>query len=134
MAPKEYLRQYAALNAEIDCKLEEKRQLEALATNISAAFGSGSGGSGVSDKVGRNVDKIIDLEKEIDAKIDKLVDLREEIEAAIEAVEDSRYRTILTERYINGKKWADIADNMHIDVRWVFSLHGYALKKIKIQQ
>ena len=134
MAPKEYLRQYAALNAEIDCKLEEKRQLEALATNISAAFGSGSGGSGVSDKVGRNVDKIIDLEKEIDAKIDKLVDLREEIEAAIEAVEDSRYRTILTERYINGKKWADFADNMHIDVRWVFSLHGYALKKIKIQQ
>ena len=134
MTPKEYLQQYAALNAEIDCKLEEKRQLEALATNISATFGSGSGGSGVSDKVGRNVDKIIDLEKEIDAKIDKLVDLREEIEAVIDTIEDSRYRTVLTERYINGKKWADIADNMHIDVRWVFSLHGYALKKIKIQQ
>lgn len=134
MTPKEYLRQYAALNAEIVCKLEEKRQLEALATNISAAFGSGSGGAGVSDKVGKNSARIADLEKEIDKKIDRLVDLREEIETAIAAVEDSRYRTILTERYINGKKWSDIASNMHIDVRWVFSLHGYALKEIKIQQ
>lgn len=131
MTPKEYLRQYAALNAEIDCKFEEKRQLEALAMNISAAFGSGSGGSGVSDKVGKNSARIADLEKEIDKKIDRLVDLREEIETAIAAVEDSRCRTLLEEHYINGKSWEKVAEVMGYSYyHTVARLHPKALKEI----
>lgn len=131
MTAKEYLSQYAALDAEINCKLEQLAKLRALSTSIPAPSGGGSSGS-PSDRTGNITAKIIDMENEINAKIDRLVDLQKEIEAIIEAVEDSRYRTILTERYINRKKWEDIADILHIDLRWLYVLHGRALNEIKI--
>lgn len=131
MTAKEYLKQYAELDAEINCKLEQLAKLRALSTSIPAPSGGGSSGS-PSDRTGRITEKIVDLENEINAKIDRLVDLQKEIEEIIEAVEDSRYRIILTERYINRKKWEDIADILHIDLRWLYVLHGRALNEIKI--
>ena len=133
MTAKEYLKQYAALNAEINCKLEQLAGLRAISTSIPAPSGAGGSGS-PSDRTGNITAKIVDMENEINAKIDRLVDLQKEIETVIEAVDDVRYRTILTERYINGKKWTDISAILHIDLRWVYSLHGEALKKIKIHQ
>ncbi|MGN0577936.1 MAG: DUF1492 domain-containing protein [Ruminiclostridium sp.] len=131
MTAKEYLSQYAALDAEINCKLEQLAKLRALSTSIPAPSGGGSSGS-PSDRTGNITAKIVDMENEFNAKIDRLVDLQKKIETTIEAVEDSRYRTILTERYINRKKWEDIADILHIDLRWLYVLHGRALNEIKI--
>lgn len=131
MTAKEYLKQYAALNSEINRNLEKLAALRALSTSIPAPSGGG-GSNSPSDRTGRIMDKIIDFESKINAKIDSLVDLKAEIEAAIDTVEDSKQREILQKRYISCKNWEVIAEEMHLDLRWVYRLHGKALQQIKI--
>lgn len=130
MTAKEFLSQYRTLNAKINAKLDEAAKIRALAERVTPS--EQGGGSGiVSDRVGRGAVRLADLEREIDQDIDRLMDLRAEIETAIENVEDERYRVILTERYLNGKKWCEVSKAVHIsDMNWLFKLHGRALKKI----
>ena len=52
---------------------------------------------------------------------------RKEIEGIIRAVEDSTLRTLLEYRYINGKKWEEIALMMGYDYRYILKIHGKAL-------
>lgn len=73
------------------------------------------------------ISKIVDLETEINTEIDKLVEKRKEIESVIRAVEDSTLRTLLEYRYINGKKWEEIALMMGYDYRYILKIHGKAL-------
>lgn len=128
---KQYLGQYRLLDAKISSKIEQRNRYISLATSMSPSYGD-SHSSGVSDKIGTTVSKIIDLENEINEDIDELIDMKREIEACINNVSDLRLRVILAEKYINGKKWGRIADELHIEIRWIYKLHNRALKKIKI--
>ena len=127
MTAKEYLNRYCRINAEIDCKLEEIARYRSMATRLSptARFDKNVN---VTDKVGRAVAKIVDLEREIDAEIDELERVRTEITDTIAAVGDERYKTLLTMRYINGHKWEKIALDMHYSYANVVQfLHPSAL-------
>lgn len=123
---KEYLLGYQHLNQRINCLLLEQQQWRELATRVSPNLsgmprgGKGGGAQGA-------ISKIIDLETQINAEIDKLVDKRREIEGIIRAVEDSTLRTLLEYRYINGKKWEEIALMMGYDYRYILKIHGKAL-------
>ena len=61
---------------------------------------------------------------------DKLIALREDAKARIEQIEDGRYRDVLVRRYLQGDSWEWIALGMGYDLRWVFRLHGKALRDI----
>lgn len=95
MTAKEYLEQYRRLKIEIDSKTEQLEELREFAKSVSHSSGAG-GHAGVSDKVGKTVAKIIDLENEISCQIDKLLELKKEIESTIAKVEDPVLRQILT--------------------------------------
>ena len=82
MTAKEYLEQYRRLKIEIDSKTEQLEELREFAKSVSHSSGAG-GHAGVSDKVGKTVAKIIDLENEISCQIDKLLELKKEIESTI---------------------------------------------------
>ena len=56
-----------------------------------------------------------------------MVEKRKEIEGIIRAVEDNILRTLLEYRYINGKKWEEIALMMGYDYRYILKIHGKAL-------
>jgi RNA polymerase sigma factor (sigma-70 family) len=81
------------------------------------------------------------LERLCDLKSDLITEYEEqvneqnihmlEIENAIRALTDERYRTVLSMRYLDGRSWGYIAEHMGYDLRWVYRLHGRALKKIK---
>ena len=75
--------------------------------------------------------KIIDLEHEIDRDIDALVDLKQEIIHIVNSIESAEYRTILEMRYLQFKKWEQIALSMSTDLRWVYRMHGRALNEIQ---
>ena len=127
MTAKEYLNRYCRINAEIDCKLEEIARYRSMATRLSPTARFDKNGN-VTDKVGRAVAKIVDLEREIDAEIDELERVRTEITDTIAAVGDERYKTLLTMRYINGHKWEKIALDMHYSYANVVQfLHPSAL-------
>ena len=123
---KEYLLGYQRLNQRINRLLLEQQQWRELATRVSPNLsGMPRGGKGGGTQGA--ISKIVDLETEINAEIDKLVEKRKEIEGIIRAVEDNILRTLLEYRYINGKKWEEIALMMGYDYRYILKIHGKAL-------
>lgn len=72
-------------------------------------------------------DRLVELDATINQRIDQLVDTKQEIIDVIAQVPDSRYRTLLTERYTAFKTWEQIAVDMNYTWRRVMQLHGEAL-------
>lgn len=126
---KEYLLGYQRLNQRINRLLLEQQQWRELATRVSPNLSGMPRGGGEGGTQGA-ISKIIDLETEINAEIDKLVEKRKEIEGIIRMVEDSTLRTLLEYRYINGKKWEEIALMMGYDYRYILKIHGKALSML----
>ena len=127
MSVKDYLKQYKAIDREIDRLLEEQQHWKDLALRVTPGY-DGSSGS----ETGRitAVERVTEWEQRIDQKVHQLVELREEMEGMISAVEDGTQKEILLRRYINGQRWESIADEMHLEYRWVIRLHGRALQKL----
>ena len=126
---KEYLLGYQRLNQRINRLLLEQQQWRELATRVSPNLSGMPRGVGGGCTQGA-ISKIVDLETEINAEIDKLVEKRKEIEGIIRAVEDSTLQTLLEYRYINGKKWEEIALMMGYDYRYILKIHGKALSML----
>ena len=129
---KEYLLGYQRINHRINSLLLEQQRLRDLVVGVSpnlSGMPRGGGGSGTQGTIA----KIIDLETEINLEIDKLVEKRKEIEQVIRTTEDSTLRALLEYRYINGKKWEEIALMMGYDYRWILRLHGRALELVDEQ-
>ena len=130
MTAKEYLSQYSTLFVLIDCKREQIKELEAVATSVSpSASGFGSSGE-VSDKVGKTVGKIVDLEMLVLSEIENLVKLNEEIRKQTTALSNLEYQYILEEHYFNGKPFEYIAEKLHCDRSTICRKHGTALSLI----
>lgn len=133
MTAKEYLSQYRTLDAEINSKLEQAAQLRALAAKVSPSTGFGSSG-GISDRVGKTVAKIVDLENEINEKIDNLIDLKKEIDTRIAAIANPAYRIILENYYILGKSFEEIGEMLNYSRMQICRNHGTALTFISIPE
>ncbi len=130
MTAKEYLKQYRRLSDDIDSKKEQVERLRELAKGVSRSAETGISGR-ISDRVGRMVAKILDLENELCCQIRRQLELKAEIEGAIAKVDDPTLRQLLTFRYISGDEWEQIAKSMNYSIRQIYRLHGKALQKIK---
>lgn len=131
MTAKEYLKRYRFISASVRSKLSQIDELRYYAQRLSPSARFDKSGN-VTDKVGRTVAKIVDLERATQSDIDELVTVGENIRRAINGIDDERMRLILTMRYINGYSWEKIAETLHYEKRQVFRLHGNALQKIKM--
>jgi DNA-directed RNA polymerase specialized sigma subunit len=78
--------------------------------------------------------KMMDLESEINVDIDRLVDTKRAIKQAVECVPDISQRTLLELRYICGKTWEEIAEEMFFGIRWVHRLHEKALRSVRVKE
>lgn len=128
MTAKEYLNQARTLDLLINAKQSELYSLKLMATSISSPVISEKVQSGGENNAMRIIDKIVDLQNEINLEIDKLVDLKSQIMDEIKQVNDPVERILLTERYINNKSWMEIANMMHYTERQVHNIHGKSLK------
>lgn len=83
----------------------------------------------------KGLDEIVIRYEEICGKYEKQLKRYQQetvaIENAIEGVQDPRLRLILRYKYMDGLKWETIADIMRYDVRWIYRLHGEALRAIE---
>ena len=127
------LQEYRKLDGRINRALDEKRRWEELAVRISPVYSDMPRGGGNGDKLTEAVQRIVDLEAEIDRDIDRLVDLRQWIERNIDAVEDTRLRDILRRRYVDGDRIEKIAVDMMLDYRWVRRLLTRALRDLTLE-
>ncbi len=129
MGAVELLKQAYYIDVRIDNKLEQMEALNALATKATTTFGN-EPVSGTRDvhKREETICKIVDLQNEINADIDSLVDLKRELRKTIESIPNVDYRTVLELRYLNFRKWEEIAVTMGYRLRNVHYIHGKAIE------
>jgi DNA-directed RNA polymerase specialized sigma subunit len=127
MTPKEYLEQYHVLDAAIDSKREQIENLKVTATKVSPSSEGSASSSGASDRVGKAVAQLLDLENEIADDIEMLVALKKEILAQINVIPNLEYRYILEEHYFNRHSFEFIAERLGCERSTVCRRHGTAL-------
>ena len=129
---KRYLRKARKLDTLVHTKLSEIDRLRELAECISSSRMGDKVSSNKGNTSMQTVDKIVDLQAEIRKEIAELVNLIGEIHTKIELLEDTRERIVLTEFYINGKEWGEIAEIVGYGERQVHRKHGNALEHLKM--
>lgn len=120
-----YLAKAQLLDTQIDVKLEHIARLRALKARRSPGASGDARGIAL---------RMAEAERELDERIDELLDLKAAIRRAIDGVEDDRCRLILELRYLSGKPWQAIADQLHYDRTMVWRLHVKALEAVKLPE
>lgn len=132
MTPKEYLQQYRDAVRRAAAAQDHLDELRSMATRITPNYSSEGGGTHqTGDKLGAAVAKILDAEARVDEEVELLIAVEHEVTRAINKVKDASLRTLLYERYINGKTWERIAVDMNYSYRGVTKMHGRALQAVK---
>lgn len=83
--------------------------------------------SGPKNSLEITICKIDELEHTINARIDELVDLKKITMRAIQNLQDFDQQNVLIARYIDGKKWFDIAFDLNFSISQIYKIHGKAL-------
>jgi len=129
---KAWLMRYKELDKEINRELDELTRLKAMCEKVTATYSDvpmrAPGKAASKEDV---YVRMVDLMDKINRKIDLFVDMRGEIERAIHTVDDPTLRLLLKLRYLDGKKWEQIAVELGYDYRWTLRLHGRALERLK---
>ena len=132
MTPKQYLRQAFVLDRLIKAnmtRIEELREIQMWMYHTAA--GEHVQSSRRMDQIGEITARFLDAMAETAKDIMQLMKLQHEIITTINALPRSEHRLVLYERYINMKKWEEIAEESNYDVRTIYRLHGKALSEIK---
>jgi len=130
------LLQTAQINMQIEAKLEEISYWRKLASKAESVYYSDTGGTKGSggrknSKIEDCVCKIVTIEDSLKKDMDKLFQLKKKISDTINRVQEPECKTLLIHRYLCGKTWEKIAEDMGYSyVHVVHRLHPKALKKI----
>ena len=73
--------------------------------------------------------KAVELEEEIKALEYELTQKRADVIDLISKLEKD-YQIVLIKRYFEKKSWGEIAASMYYTERWIYKMHGTALKKL----
>ena len=128
MTAKEYLQQARSLDMLINAKRDELYALRLTATSVSSPVLGDKVKSGGTNNAMQIVDKIIALQELINSEVDRLVDIKADMHEKIARVSIPSYAALLTDKYINGLTFAQIAERLNVDDRTVYRWHGIALQ------
>ena len=130
----DFLKRYAPINNRINRKIEEKSMWWSRATKITPTYSDMPKGGEQSNKIQSYIEKIEEIEKDIDSGIDELVKVKAEIEAAIKTVPDEKLKELLEYWYIDGKKPWEISRKMDYDVEGknIYKMHRKAIDMVKV--
>jgi len=128
---KKYLRGYKKHGRKIElinAKIEELQRLKRNPSVRNDGMPRGSNQSDLSDYAAQ----LDTLEDELYNEGVAEVKTYKDITCKIDELEDEDEREVLYYRYIKDKEWWEIAKTMGFSERWIYELHGRALKKMKI--
>lgn len=120
MTAKEYLMQYRDAMRRAKAIADHIDDLRAMCEQLKTEDGH-------KIELDKAVAELVDAERKAEAEVDRLTRLEAEIEGAVGQIAEP-YRTLLYERYINGKTFEQIAVQMSYSWRQIIRLHGQALR------
>jgi len=131
MTAKEQLRQISTLNQRIDQRLKLIEYYMEQAERMGGALSQVGAVTGTKEHspMERWVDKAIDLARDLENEVDSLRAERRLVCGIVEQIRNPRYKQVLELRYFSPRtpKWEQIAEQMEVDVRHIYRLHGEAL-------
>lgn len=128
MTAKEYLSQARFLDSQINSKIQQVSALNDLAVSATSVLtGMPHSPNKATSKMADAVEKIIDLQAEINHDIDNLVNLKKEISSIIKNIPDIELQTLLEKRYLCFQTWETIAEDMGYSMHHLYKLHNHAL-------
>lgn len=132
MTADEFLKQIEKYDRMIDGKLSELYRYKCLVTSVTVPTDREAvQTSGVSDKVGNIVAKIVDLENEIDDIIDEYIDTRKRCISVIEMLKDPLQYAIIHKHYVEYKSYAEIAAEECYSYVWIMTVKDKALREVE---
>ena len=133
MTAKEFLRRARTVDRRVDEAQERVERLRARleAGRMSSVTGMPRGGQ---QDWTDTADRLIELERRVNARIRELVRWKLAAMDAIDLVEEANLREVLELYYIDGYSWEQVAQRMKYDRRWVTRLHGRALLRVKVPE
>lgn len=133
MTAREYVEQARGMRVRLEALEERRRHYEDLATNATAHYRAGpGGGTRRVSSVEEYAVKLADLSRDMAVRADIYAEALRGIEAAIDAIDDPVKRDVLKLRYLNGWSWCKIAKTLHFTDRYVYKLHGWALRDLRV--
>lgn len=126
------MEQVGKLNAMIENKIAEKQQWRGVALGITASTeGERVQSSGSKQRMADAMDRVVDLQAEINALIDRLIDTKQEIIRTIEQLNATEY-DVLHKRYIQGMTFDEVGAAKGKSKSWATTVHGLALKSLAL--
>lgn len=136
MTAKEYLSQAKQLDDAINRLLNDRTYWRDLSKKVSGSNFEEHFNANRSAEApfARCLERIDEIERDIDRKVDALADLRTKINKAIDALEDLEEQIVLRRRYLEGYSWEQTARSMAVSIRTAHRIHGRALKHFSIPE
>lgn len=120
MTAKEYLMQYRDAMHRVKAIADHIADLRTMCEQLKTEDGH-------KVELDKAVAELVDAQERAKTEVDRLTALEQEIVQTISHT-DEPYRTLLYERYINGKTFEQIAVYMAYSWRQIIRLHGQALR------
>ena len=131
MTVKKYLSQTFGMDKEIKLKRDKIRELDAERMSVSSML------TPTKVQTSKNNEKLadltaafVDLQDFLVKSITQLLRLKYDILLMIDSIENHKQRLILTDRYINLKRWEDIKSDNYISWTTLHRIHEDALKAL----
>lgn len=128
-----YLQNYRQQEHHLDTLLAEKERWRSRATAITAHYDA-TGGKGGSTGFPGAVEKVLELEAQMDRKIDAIMAQRQIIKLAIQSLADQRYQDVLSLHYQAGLSIQKVAAHLHYEEKYVYKLRRKAIKALPLER
>lgn len=126
---KEFFQQILNIDRQIDSKFEQLERLKSLATKVTSVMReTAAKPSNVSRSTENSVEKIILLQNELNAEIDQYVDMKQTAYGILKEMKNEKQRRCLEYRYLLGKSFEAIAEEMGYSYFGICKLHSRALQ------
>lgn len=130
---KDYLKSYKKTRNRLNSLELQRKQIKIDMLHVRASQGDGMPrAKGETTDLSRYIEQMANIEEQIDDKRSELMDKQAEITAAINSLDDDDECTVMTEKYLNGKTWEQVADDNGFAWMTMHRIHGRALKKINL--
>jgi len=118
------------LDMEIDTLIEESQSIRDMATRVTSTINDMPGAPlKNNDRFQDTMISLIDYERKINSRIDELVNLKQEINDVIGKLPRLEHRIVLAKRYLQRKRWEQIAVEMKYEERQVRRFKTEALNE-----
>nr|DAJ27835.1 MAG TPA: RNA polymerase sigma factor [Caudoviricetes sp.] len=131
MGIKEELKDLRVISKIIDSKNRQLAQLKRYCTTIkSFDYSKEKINGGKKQDFSDTVDKIIDLENEINRDIDELIDRKNKMNEFIKSTLSGNEYIVIQMRYFDEYDWIEIAIKLNYTIDNIYKIHGKALFKL----